>query len=511
MRTSPRIVLGAMLLGVPLIALMLVSLSLPAFGAPDQQEILPTPSPEPVPEVEYTLSIVGGEDVRQTFQHADVNGYVFGTTTVDSNYPRGMIFTVAPTSPNGTVNDVTLFLRFPNGQGTRVEAEWDAAQQVWTAALWPTGAGVPAWIQFTFYWRVRDDSGAFADSEPVASEYWDPTRRWYRADTPRFLIFWYGAGQDDPDAVARYLAWAIESTEQRRIQGFNAELSYKALGILYPTRNDYGETIGSGVTAPDTAGITLAGIALPDVSATVQFFLLDRRDEQRAIQEMGATLTHELTHMYQSDTRSGSGPTWWTEGQAEWFSLGAGPYDERLMNLARLQNLPPISGDIGYRIEAADGRGRLAYDVGASFVNWFVATYGMDAMSETNRIQSTGRPFFEAIEAATGKSFFDLENGWRAYIGFPLLKPEDVDPAAALQPYEDSVLKVGDVITLPATNPLVPLNENPGPRSLAQGTCFANMSVTIKAMGTLEDVPYFQIDCMGMVGWVTRDKLVAGQ
>jgi hypothetical protein len=34
------------------------------------------------------------------------------------------------------------------------------------------------------------------------------------------------------------------------------------------------------------------------------------------------------------------------------------------------------------------------------------------------------------------------------------------------------------------------------------------MQVTILAMGQKDDVAYFQVDCMGQQGWMTRDQLI---
>lgn len=509
MRSFHRLWIAGAAVALIITAAILAALAFPVTAAPPQQDLLPTPSPEPIEELVYTFSVVGGDDQTLTFDHGTVDGITLGESTVTSHYPRGMVFTLAPNSPNGEIEDVILFLEFPNGTRTRFNAAFDTDQNTWIARPWELGDGTPAWVQFTFAWRVRDSSGAFADSDPVASEYWDPTRQWYRLDMPDFLIFWYGAGDDNPEAVAEYLALAIESTEQRRIDGFGAPLSYKPLGVLYPTQNDYGETSSSGTTRPNVSGITLAGVARPEIAATVQFFLLDLRTPQTAIEGMAGSLTHEMTHMYQNDVVGGSnGPLWWVEGQAEWFSYNPGLYDQRMVNLAGLQDLPSLTGEISAGLPAADGYARLAYDVGASFVNWLVAEYGLDAMQAINQSQARGIPFYTSIEEITGQSFLNIENRWRAYLGFRQLTLAEIDPASALEPYDDPLLSEGDTVTLPAMPPLVPMKEKPGERVLVGAQCFANMSITILRIGALDGTPYYEVDCMGMTGWVTRDQIV---
>ena len=119
------------------------------------------------------------------------------------------------------------------------------------------------------------------------------------------------------------------------------------------------------------------------------------------------------------------------------------------------------------------------------------------------------RPVYEG--GAGDEAVLDIENEWRAYLGLEPLTLADVDPAAALEPFEDNLIAVGDTITLPASPMMSPLAEKPGPKSLSGGQCFANTPVTVLNMGMLDGVPYYQIDCMGMTGWVTRDQLVGPQ
>lgn len=512
MTTKTRLWISTAALTLIALVVGVAAFAFPALAAPPAQDILPTPTPAPVANLEYEFSVVGGEDMMLRFAHDPVDTITFGESVVTSMYPRGMEFVLQPESTNGTIQDVTLFFRFPNDTRTRFNASYDAEREAWVARPWELGNGTPAWVQFEFWWRVRDESGAFADSAPLTSEYWDATRQWYRLELPDFLLFWYGAGDADPEAVAEFLAYAIESTEQRRVDGFGAPLSYKPLGVLYPTQTAFSETSASGTERPATEGIVLAGLAMPDIAATVQFFLLDYRVEDAAIEGMAGSLTHEMTHMYQNDVVGGTfGPLWWTEGQAEWFSFNPGLYDRRLINLVALQDMPSLTGEVSANIAAADGTARLAYDVGASFVNWLVNEYGLDTMREINQLQARGIPFYQSIEEATGSAFLDIENGWRTYLGYRPLSLAEVDPASALEPYDDPMIAEGDMVTLPAMPPLVKMNTKPGPKALPGPQCFANTSVEILTIGALEGTAYYEIDCMGMVGWVTRDQIVGPQ
>ena len=160
------------------------------------------------------------------------------------------------------------------------------------------------------------------------------------------------------------------------------------------------------------------------------------------------------------------------------------------------------------RITQADGRVDLAYDMGASFINWLLANYGGIAThARIVALMAGGSDLYAAIETATGQTFFDLENEWRAYIGLPPFDLADIDPAAALEPPVDPIFAEGDTFTLAAAAPPLMFYQEPRPDALVGGQCYANMPVTIRRVGSLEDVDYYQIECLGQVGWITRAQL----
>lgn len=520
-RLSVLVVLGL----VTLLGAVLAVLSLPAQAAPGAQAFaLPTPTLYPTENTPYTLSVVGGEDLTLTFSYADQGAFTLGEATVRSQYPRGMIFTLKPTSANGPIDEVILFYRFVHDSGSRAAAEWDPAAGQWVAHIWATGEQRPAFMHLNFKWRVRDVTGAYVDTAENPVDYWDPNRQWFRMESEDVILYWFGFSADDPDYVASRMADRMAAATQRLIVGFGRRLSYKPTAVVYPDRESFAEITASGIANNRVAGFTSSDLGvsiqvLRDTglvpgaekciwSAPEEYWTMENR-----IATVFSTTPHEVTHLYQYDVIGfPPGFEWVSEGQAEFFANNFRNGEERLAHLATLQDLPTLQINIGSDLPTADGCTALSYVVGPAFWNWINLNYGgMETIAAIIRLQRAQKSIYEAVETVTGRPFLEIENEWRAHYGFRTLTPADIDPALALQPYEDSLLAVGDVITLPAMPALVPLAENPGPRSLASGQCFGNMSVTIKAMGTLDEVPYFQIDCMGMVGWVTRDKLVAGQ
>jgi hypothetical protein len=482
-------------------ALMLIALVAgAALAAPPMQgPILPTPTLHPVENVTYTLDTVGGQAETHTFAYADQSGFILGEATVSSNYPRGMVFTLNPQSANGAITAVTLLVRYVSGFSSRVIADWDAGRGAWVAEAWPTGDQHPAWAHFDFRWRVGDASGAAIETEEYPMDYTDITRQWYRLETPYMLVYWFGLSDDDPDRFARRVTEELAATQERRIAGFGRAISYRPVGVIYGTRAEMGEMTGSGAVS--------RGGAYYDIGMSV----LPVPEIDRLYQEgwLSFATAHELVHLYQSDVLGGlDGPEWWIEGQAQWFAPNPGLYDERLRHLATLQDLPTLTKEIPRYIVQADGRVDLAYYMGASFINWLLTHYGgLELHAQVVALMAGGVNLYDALETATGAAFFDLENDWRAYIGLPPFELADIDPAAALQPPLDPIFAVGDSFTLPATTPLLMFYQEPRPNALIGGQCYANMTITVQQVGSVEGVDYYQIECMGQVGWLAREQI----
>ncbi len=508
MAAKARLGLGLATAAALLMAAVLV---IPVWAAPGAQgSILPTPTWYPVEQITYELERVGGEAI--TFRHdfGEVNGFTVGEMTAVSQYPLGMIFTLNPVSPNGEIKDVILMLRYLNGSGNRVTASYDAAQGAWVAQM---GSGatsrVPAWMYFDLSWRIRDVAGNTVDTAQIPLHYWDPNRQWWRMENDYSIVYWWGFAEDNPDLFAREATELLAGTHPRRVAGFNGTISYKPSAVIYGTRAAWDE-------AQITVSNSSAGGSTSQQWGITEQYVPDYQSDKdvRASRWLSHTIAHELVHLWQYDLLAATGPNWWTEGQAEYFSSPyiEAPelsYDARLFNLAKMQDLPPLAlGEVSRNLTMADGQMYYVYDAGTSFINWMIATYGMESHAKIAAQMAKGTPFYQAFEATFERPFVEVENEWRAYLGANLLNPADIDPASALQDYTDSMIAVGDEITLPAMPVLVSMKEAPGPNAIPGPQCFGGSKVKVLAMGALDEVPYFQIECMGMTGWVTREALV---
>ncbi|MBI5960873.1 MAG: hypothetical protein HY866_19195, partial [Chloroflexi bacterium] len=275
-----------------LIAAALISFPAAAFPALQQTPMLPTPTLFPVQDVTYTLSWVGGAPQPLLFSYTDANGAMLGRSTVESRYPRGLVFSLmlerAPES-------VTLMARYDSGIGTRVEATWNQDGNAWIASLWETG-GFPAWVHLTFFWRVAFADGTVIETEAYPVDYADPTRQWFRAENEQMVIYWFGVGEDEPDRVARALLESVAAARASLRQGFGADLSYRPMTIIYDSRDAVREIYGSetatrGFASYDLGVSLLAAPHGAGVEAEIGWLTF--------------TVAHEMVHLYQFDVIGG--------------------------------------------------------------------------------------------------------------------------------------------------------------------------------------------------------------
>lgn len=506
-----------------LLIFSLMALMVPMGTLAQDNADLPTPTPQPVGDVPYTLTQVGGTEATFTMPAFEQDGISIGETTVTSDYPFGMIFTTTITSTSANITNVTLSIESVSGSRDRAVATFDDDSQTWTAHLYEE-RGQPAWSQFDARWSVVDANGVGIETEPITFDYVDPTRQWWRVESDHIIIYWYDGLTGEPETIAQAIVNSMAATEERRAIGFGGPLSYKPIGVIYANSTDFGEVFSNEAESANWSSFTNSDLGMTIYivgSYDDEYFeryadcwMVGPREEyteERLTSEtILSTVPSAVIYLYQYDKSVRVGPSWWREGQTEWFSTAPGAYDLRLRQLALLDNtLPTLEGDnIGDDGAQADGCYRLSHDVGASFINWLLTTYGgLETHAKIVELLRSQKSLDDAIAEVTGKSFLEIENEWRAYIGFNILSLAEVDPASALEDPIDPAFAVGDLVTLPAMPLQVPLNEAPGPNQLSVAACFGGTDVTILRIGSLDSVNYYEVNCTGFIGWVTLGQL----
>lgn len=494
-------------------------------AAPPRQDgpLIPTPTLPPMnPDAApYTFAVVGGQDASTTLAPEAGDLISVGPTSVDFDYPNGIIFRTFVESDVADVTSVRLVARIEPAGGSRVDAEYDAATDQWVAHLWEGGGRIPPWLGVWVAWNISDAEGNTYRSEEQFLEYVDERREWYRIDTPDSIVFWNGdiIGMDT-ETFAQEMALSLAQSRLRRHEVFGGPIDYVPRAIIFGDFDQFSELYG-----PEGAPLGVNGYTDFSLGVMVQWagpYPGTRADDYREFIGPACTqydrvgdyayllydvVPHELGHIFQNVHGVAVGPGWWIEGQASWLQTYIDPADQRMRAYAAIDpDFQSLTLPVSRQLAGADGCPRLVYAVGQSFIHWVYGNYGGTAVAlEITRNLQRAQSLVEAIENATGEDFLTLENGWRAYIGFNPLRPEDLDPSLLLEAAPDAVYQDGDSVVLPGPLP-VTLKDNPG-GVIGLAQCFPNTMVAILRVGSLDGVDWYEVDCLGLRGWLTLDDL----
>jgi hypothetical protein len=366
---------------------------------------------------------VGGQVEPVTYPAESISGIEVGETVAVSNYPDGATFTVAITSEQVTIDQVTFVLRYPHGSGTRARAERGANENEWVAALY-TEPGNPPWQEGDFFWRIFDTNGNAVETTSQRFVYSDPTRVWFMAETPLLKLYWFGYDEDFAQVVMR----GMEALQERWLLGFGSPLSYQPLAVVFSDPDTFGEFSGGGAAGQqgragftsDVLGITVQRFQPLGIEYTCPY---NPPPEQQTVEwlynYMTEVITHEVTHLYQFD-KNVQGPIWFTEGSATWFSLNSVRSGPGLRDHVEGQDIPTLQGDgPGGGGAIPNGCNAPGYWMGSSFINWMYGQYGMAGIGQWFDLISRNVRMDDALIAVTGKTLAQLEPEWRAYLGYP--------------------------------------------------------------------------------------------
>ena len=351
------------LLFIPIMLLAIVALSV-GSDANAQGDGTATPPPE--------------ADVFKYDEPARVeNGeaeWVLNETRFVNNYPNGFIFLGNADSSGGEIVSVSIYYSHTPlwEDDARVRGEVDAETGGLRVEVTGTDAyGIPPWLPVNYRWRISDEAGTVYWSDwVVGEEYADTTRRWTRLDTEDATFFVQAGLPDDiTDFAQQYLA----DTHALYLATFGRELSFAPRILLFANRDAFTEWRGPEF---DTNGTIIVGQTNPQWGAIVQFMF--REDPL----ELANTVVHEVAHLYQYDVFEFRAPGWFIEGNATYYEVtGTQGYLDRVLRAAPSGDLPRLFVNFGPQPDGRgpDGSGRWGYDVGYSFMVYFIETYGYDA------------------------------------------------------------------------------------------------------------------------------------
>jgi hypothetical protein len=433
--------------GLALSALTVLLFALPTTAGPTAQDWtpIPTPTPYPVDEIVYKLETVGGDASPQVFPAQEVDGVTFGETTVKTEFPNSMDFSVTIESDTYEIDDLELIIRYNNGSEiSNVQVSWDDEAQVWVAK-WSLFRQFAPWTEVQFKWVITNiqDTPISTAWHPLTLV--EPSHEWHRVMTEHATLYWYGFGEDNPEHIARDFARVAAATHQRLVDGFDRGMSYMPVVVIYPDdgavitwTGDVDATRGIGVVTliPDQVPEDyLVNCALPSGEWSLEYRTLFSIENGSAWQLVSLIMADILTlgRNYGNWDSVNNGPAFWSVGHNRWFihtSTWDWPYDEHVKQIAAEYGLKSLRRFTmsDFFIDGPDGCPRYVEDIGASFINWLIYNYGMETHRQIVKLMTPtedvprGMDFYDAIEQATGKSFDELENEWRAYLELPPLE-----------------------------------------------------------------------------------------
>jgi hypothetical protein len=364
---------------------------------------------------------------------SDTNPDVFtiGEIVYTSNYPLSMSWSIEATSSAGPITRATVFYDFAGPVTGRVQGDvLSGDDNTITATLERHEAGglIP-WLTVNYTWRLIDSEGNSITVEAPQAVYEDTSREWQHVENDLVRVYWFGL----PDWVGDEALDAVDQARERWALGFpGVEIESRPLVVIYPDLESFLEWRGDA----GAESIRFVGTLREEWNGTVQRIpdqaRLDREcggldlvaDYDHIVRALArSTVVHELTHFHQYAMNSALGPTWWVEGQATFFEDPIQPYSstERVAGLAAMGELPSIAyGDTlpGAGTLGPDNCTHMAYDVGASFLDFLRDNYGgYETHGEITQLVAQNEGIYNAIETVTGKAFVELEAEWRATLG----------------------------------------------------------------------------------------------
>jgi Peptidase MA superfamily len=136
---------------------------------------------------------------------------------------------------------------------------------------------------------------------------------------------------------------------------------------------------------------------------------------------LAVTMKHELCHLLvHYHLRGQKIPRWFDEGIAQWVSEGIGEIiieqKKSLLNEAVLSGrIIPMRG-LSESFPADRETLSLAYEQSQSLVTYMIARHGLESVINILEGVKEGNTWEDAVWAALGISFLDIEDGWRAHL-----------------------------------------------------------------------------------------------
>ncbi len=227
---------------------------------------------------------------------------------------------------------------------------------------------------------------------------------WQVLTTPHFQVFYYPV----EETLARAAAFWAEETYSELEQKFNHTLARRVPLVIYSNHLHFQQTNTIPYLLPEGVGgffeFIKGRVVLPNNGSMYDFRKVIRHE-----------LVHVFMHAKINTKIQQAGiwnyrqpPLWFTEGLAEWWSIGWDTEAEMVIRDALLHDhLLPLEN------LSMAGAGFLLYKEGQSFLRYLEFEYGADRIRQIMEEYYQHDTFEEALAAVTGVSYRKLTGDWR--------------------------------------------------------------------------------------------------
>jgi hypothetical protein len=354
-------------------------------------------------------------------------GWLFGTATIDaaptqavevleqsteSHFPEELVFHLRARSDGAEIVGATLMVTPGWNAPTRLltPEDFQPGQEIDVTAVWRTTTEtVPPFVALNYHWELQLADGEPFHTEPVHTEYEDPTHDWQRLEQDQVIVFWYDQPQDFGEAI---LEAAVDGYEHvAEITGISTEQAIRV--VIYNTQEDFCAFYARG-TCQDWIG----GVSLTDLGVTAQW----GNNLDWLVHDV---IPHELAHIfYIGEIFENTWirvPTWLNEGLAVYNERHDHSRDMALVRAAAEEDeLTPL------RMMSARGGSIVNDEVGTwyaqvySLVAFLAETYGEDTVGDLVLTVADNVVFEDALGQTTGLTMVEFEMAWREWLGYPV-------------------------------------------------------------------------------------------
>lgn len=316
------------------------------------------------------------------------------------NFPNDVVFSLEAES-DSPITEVRLFYSLENHPvqvygypdfepDTRVAAEFSVKTD---------GSNyIPTGVEFEYFYRITDSGGNTLETDPLSFAYRDPRYTWRELTRGDLTVLWHNLPQEDIERVADDVMGQL--TAVREMFGVTEFVPMKAVIVngTLEARRAFPFTSNAA-----TRSHLYGGFAFGEYGLFV-------------MQGLSAdTMVHEATHLLLDaaiDSPLARVPAWLNEGLSTYFeesgsrrgaTVSRAERSNDLLSLSSMGNQPGRPRDVG-----------IFYAQAWSTVNFMVAAYGRDKMSELITTINDGNRIDAAISKTYGVTLDEMEQLWKA-------------------------------------------------------------------------------------------------